>query len=57
MQTVGAGPPHLQLPPDLEAFLRAAKIKAETVLISDVSTGVLDVVTTKGGESLLVLPV
>ena len=54
---MGAGPSHFELPPDLEAFLRAAKIKAETVLISDVSTGVLDVVTIKGGERLLMLPV
>ena len=56
-QFLGAGPSHFELPPDLEAFLRAAKIKAETVLISDVSTGVLDVVTNKGGERLLMLPV
>ena len=53
---LGAGP-RFELPPDLEAFLRAAKIKAETVLISDVSTGVFDVVTIKGGERLLMLPV
>ena len=57
IQFLGAGPPHLELPPDLEAFLRNAMIKAETVLISEVSTGVLDVVTTKGGERLLMLPV
>ena len=32
-------------------------IKAETVLISEVSTGVLDVVTIKAGERLPMLPV
>ena len=53
---MGAGP-RFELPPDLEAFLRDAKIKAETVSINDVSTGVLDVVKTKGGERLLMLPV
>ena len=52
-----AGPPRLELPPDLEAYLRDAMIKARTVLISEVSTGALDVVTTKGGERPLMLPV
>ena len=54
---MGADPPRLEFPPDLDAFLREAMIKAKTVSIYDVSTGVMDEVKGKAGDRLPMLPV